>query len=187
MSDFFSASGSGSPTAGVAISTPGNGATVTGGVHLLAGATEDQAISQTQVWDNGKKLGVYGSQIDAAYNLAPGTHTTTVIDLSSSYKDIHSASVTYTVQALANGVQIVSPTAKQTFSGTTVHIVAQASESVPVNQVQVWDNGVKLGRYYGTDVNQYFTLSPGSHTVTVEDLDSNYNLLHKASVSYSVQ
>jgi hypothetical protein len=53
--------------------------------------------------------------------------------------------------------------------------------------MQVWDNGVKLGWYSGSDVNQYFSLSPGSHTVTVLDLDGNYSILHESSVSYSVQ
>ncbi|MCU1314032.1 MAG: hypothetical protein JWM54_1789, partial [Acidobacteriaceae bacterium] len=72
-------------------------------------------------------------------------------------------------------------------SMATVHIVAHASESVAVSQMQVWDNGDKLGWYSGGDVNQYFTLGSGSHTVTVIDLDSSYNVIHQSSVSYSVQ
>jgi hypothetical protein len=70
---------------------------------------------------------------------------------------------------------------------STVHVVAHASESVPISQIQVWDNGVKLGRYQGADVNQYFSLAAGSHNVTVMDLDSNNKILHESSVSYSVQ
>jgi len=58
---------------------------------------------------------------------------------------------------------------------------------VPIDQMQVWDNGVKLGWYAGASVNQYFSLSPGSHTVTVLDQDNHYNLLHRTSVSYVVQ
>ena len=188
MADFFKSNGtSGNPSNSVVISTPGNGATIAGAVHLIATASESIPVSQTQVWDNGVKLGVYGTKIDVTYNLAPGTHTTTVLDLDSSYRDIHKSSVTYTVQPLDGGVQIISPTPNETFDTSTVHVVAHASESVTVSQMQVWDNGVKLGRYLGTDVNEYFNLAPGSHTVTVTDLDSNYNLLHKSSVSYSVQ
>lgn len=186
MADFFNTS-TASPTNSVVISNPGNGATIVGAVHLMATASESQTVSQTQVWDNGVKLGIYGTQIDVIYNLAPGSHTTTVTDLDTSYKVIHKASVTYSVQALVDGVQIISPDPNETFPTSTVHIVAQANESVAVSQMQVWDNGVKLGRYSGADVNEYFTLSPGSHTVTVTDLDSNYNVLHWSSVSYSVQ
>ena len=144
-------------------------------------------MSQTQVWDNGAKLGVYGTQVDAIYNLAPGSHTTTVLDLDSTYKIIHQTAVTYTVQPLVNGIQIVSPTPSETINMSTVNIIAQANESVPISQMQVWDNGVKLGWYLGATVNQYFTLAPGYHTVTVMDLDGSYNMIHQSSVSYLVQ
>ena len=188
MADFFTASDSSStPTNSILISTPGSGATVTGAVHLIANASESQAISQTQVWDNGAKLGTYGAQIDATYNLAPGKHILTVLDLDTNYRVLHQSSVTYTVEALVNGVQIVTPTSNQNLGMTTVNVVAHANEAVPISQVQVWDNGVKLGWYAGADVNQYYALAPGSHTVTVLDLDNNYNVIHRSTVSYSVQ
>ena len=187
MSDFFETSPSDTPSNSVVISTPGNGSTISGSVHLLATASEDQAISETLVSDNGQRLGSYGPQIDAIYNLSPGTHVTTVQDFDASHHLIHQASVTYIVQPLINGIQIISPTPEQTFNMTTVQVVAHASESVPVSQIQVWDNGNKLGRYLGADVNQYYNLAPGSHTVTVLDLDQNYNVIHRTQVFYSVQ
>ncbi len=188
MADFFKTdSSSDNPANSVIISTPGNGSTITGAVHLLATASENQPVSETQVWDNGQKLGSYASQIDAIYNLSSGAHITTVIDLDASHHVIHQSSVTYSVQALANGLQVISPSPGQTFNMTTVHVVAQASESVPVTQVQVWDNGIKLGRYPGTDVNQYYNLSPGSHMIGVIDLDQNYNVIHRVHVFYNVQ
>jgi hypothetical protein len=188
MADFFTSGASPQiPSDSVVISTPGNGATVAGAVHLIASASESQAVSQTQVWDNGAKLGVHGTQVNAIYHLAPGNHRTTVMDLDSDFKVIHRTSVSYSVQALVNGVQIISPTPKETISMSTVNVVAHASESEPVSQIQVWDNGAKLGWYAGADVNQYFTLSPGTHDVTVFDLDRNYNVIHQSSVSYSVQ
>ncbi|WP_204101293.1 alkaline phosphatase family protein [Occallatibacter savannae] len=186
MADFFKSATTPS-TSGIIISTPGNGSVETGSVRFIASASESKTVSQTQVWDNGKKLGVYGTDIDAVYSLAPGTHTTTVVDYDSSYNPIHQASVTHTVQAAIEGVQIISPTPSEVFNMTTVHVVAHATESVPISQVQVWDNGHKLGRYLGADVNQYYNLSPGSHYVTVLDLDQNYNVLHRTNVSYSVQ
>jgi len=187
MSDFFKTSSSNSPTNNVIISTPGNGSTISGAIHLLATASEDQPVSQTEVSDNGQQLGIYGTLIDAIYNLSPGTHVTTVRDFDASHNLIHQASVTYTVQPAPIGVQVISPALEQIFKMTTVHVVAHASESVAVSQVQVWDNGVKLGRYIGTDVNQYYNLSPGTHYITVLDLDQNYNVLHRTHVSYSVQ
>jgi hypothetical protein len=188
MADFFTTgTSSGAVSNSVIISTPGNGATVVEAVRFLASASESQAVSQTQVWDNHVKLGVYGTQVDATYNLAPGNHTTTVIDLDSAFKVIHQSSVNYTVQALANGLQVISPISNETISLSTVHVVAHATESVAISQMQVWDNGVKLGWYSGADANQYFNLASGSHIVTVVDLDSSYNIIHRSSVSYSVQ
>lgn len=189
MADFFSTGSlSEAPSNSVIISTPGNGATIVGAVHLIASASESQPVSQTQVWDNGTKLGVYGAQIDTIYNLAPGEHTTTVNDLDTSYKVIHKSTVSYDVQPLVSGVQIISPTLYQIISSMlTVHIVAQATESVPVSQMQVWDNGKKLGWYAGAGVNQYFSLAPGVHALTVLDLDSSNNVLHRSSVTCAVQ
>lgn len=188
MADVFKTdSGSDKPSNSIIISTPGNGSTASGAVHLIASASESKPVSETQVWDNGQQLGTYGTQIDAIYNLAPGTHTTTVRDFDASHQLMHQATVTYTVQPQTDGVQVISPIPSQTFNMTTVHVVAHASESVPISQVQAWDNGTKLGRYIGADVNQYYSLSPGSHTVTVLDLDGNYNIIHQTVVFYSVQ
>jgi acid phosphatase len=186
MVDFFNA-GTATQPSGITISNPTNGATIVGEVLLIASANESEPVSQTQVWDNGVMLGSYGTQIDVIYSLATGNHSTTVLDLDSSNNVIHQSSVNYNVQPLVDGLQIMSPTPNETFSTFTVQIAAHANESVPVNQMQVWDNGVKLGRYYGTDVNQYFSLAPGAHTVTVTDLDDNYHIIHQSSIFYFVQ
>ncbi len=188
MADFFQTNAkSESPSNSVVISAPENGATITGAVHLIANASESQPVSQTQVWDNGIKLGWYVNAVDTIYNLTPGKHTTTVLDLSSSYKILHQATVTYDVKRLVDGVQILSPVSHQAVSMFGVNIVAHANESVPVGQMQVWDNGIKLGWYSGADVNRYFDLAPGSHIVTVIDLDIHNNELHSSSVAYSAQ
>jgi hypothetical protein len=188
MADFFKSSTSSDRTTdSIVISTPGSESTIVGATHVTATVSESKSVGQTQVWDNGRKLGVFGTQIEATYQLSPGKHTTTVIDLDTSFREIHQASVTFTVEPLVNGVQVISPTPGETFDGTTVHVVAHANESVPISQMQVWDNGKKLGRYSGADVNQYFTLAPGSHIISVLDLDKDYNDIHHSRVSYSVK
>jgi len=186
MADFFDASRFASTPQNIVISNPASGSTVAGAVHLTASVSEFQPVSQTQVWDNGVKLGYYGNPVDAIYNLAPGRHETWVLDLDTSYRVIHAAAVSYNVQPLVNGLQLISPIPNQVISTSTVQVVAQANESVPINQMQVWDNGVKLGWYPGGSVNKYFTLAVGFHIVTVLDLDWNNNILHEASAFYFV-
>jgi hypothetical protein len=188
MAEFFkSGNGPDSPSDSIVVTTPGNGATVAGAVHLIANASESQAVSQTEVWDNGAKLGVYGAEIDATYNMAPGKHTTTVLDLDPSSRTLHQSTVTYNVRGIVDGLEVISPAPGEAINAATVHVVAHATEAVPVGLIEVWDNEVELGRYPGTDVNQYFGLAPGSHTIMVRDLDDNFDFLHQSSVSYSVQ
>jgi len=188
MSDFFkSDNGPDSPSDSIVISTPGNGAAVNGAVHLIASASESQYVRETQVWDNGAKLGVYGAEIDATYNMTPGKHTTTVLDLDSSSRTLHRSTVTYNVQGVVDRVQVISPPSGEAINAATLHVVAHATEPVPVGLIEVWDNDVELGRYPGADVNQYFSLAPGAHTIMVRDLDENFDFLHQSSVSYSVQ
>jgi acid phosphatase len=188
MADFFKADNApDSPSDSIVISTPGNGATVAGAVHLIASASESQPVSQTQVWDNGTKLGVYDAEIDATYNLTPGKHTTTVLDLDSSSRILHQSTVTYSVRALVDGLEVISPAPGEAINAASVHVVAHATEPVPVGLIEIWDNDVELGRYPGADVNQYLSLAPGSHTIMVRDLDENFDFLHQSSVSYSVQ
>jgi phosphatidylinositol-3-phosphatase len=152
----------------------------------MANVSEPQRVSQTQVWDNGLKLGVFGESIDEVYNLAPGLHTTWVLDLDSSYRVIHETPVTYNVTQLVNGLQVITPTPNAVVPSTAVHVVAQADESVPISQMQVWDNGVKLGWHSGSVVDQYHTLAAGFHMVTVLDQDGNNSVLHQTSVFYLV-
>jgi phosphatidylinositol-3-phosphatase len=157
-------------------------------VHVVAKANESIPISQLQVWDNGVELGWYaGASMNQYFAPGAGTHTLTVLDLDDSDTVIHETSVRYTVQSATDRVQILSPTPSQSIGSSTVHIEAKATEAVPISQMQVWDNGVKLGWRAGSSVSQDFTLVPGRHTVTVVDLDSNFHVIHSAGVSYTLQ
>ncbi|KAA6459211.1 hypothetical protein DYQ86_18325 [Acidobacteria bacterium AB60] len=187
MADFFDTSTEPTiATQNIAITSPGNGQVINGPVHVTASVHENQAVTQTQVWDNGVKLGYYGDPIDQVYNLAPGPHLTWVLDLDSAYHIIHATPVSYTVAAQAGGVQILSPAPNQFFGTQTVHLVAHATEPVGIADLQVWDNGVKLGTYAGASVDLYYNLSPGLHTITIFDQASNGTALNEQSVFYLV-
>lgn len=190
MTDFFT-------TGSITVSSPAQN-TVTGTqVQVIASATEPNAqIYQIQVWDHttGTKLGqsVPGtSTINQTYTLAPGTHQLTVEDISTgAYQLLHKTLVNITV-ATTDGVIIAAPIANST-SGTQVLVSASATESsAQIYQIQVWDDstGQKLGQSpAGTStVSQTYSLSPGTHTLVVEDISTgSFQALHKASITINV-
>jgi hypothetical protein len=87
--------------------------------------------------------------------------------------------------AASAGVVITHPTSGASLGGE-VRITASAREAVPINQMQVWDNGNKLGWYRGSTVEETYALAPGRHTTTVEDLDDRFKVIHKTTISFDV-
>lgn len=90
--------------------------------------------------------------------------------------------------ANAGGVAVNSP-ANQSIQGTSVLVNAQASEdNTTIDHMEVWDNGNKLGNVFSTSINQRFTLSAGTHQMTVQDIGPgpSYSVLHKVQVDFTV-
>lgn len=189
MNDFFGG--------GVVVTSPAQNATTGTQVLVSASATEPNAqIYQIQVWDRttGRKLGQSApgtSSISQTFTLSTGAHQLTVEDISTgTYQALHKTLVNITVVA-ADGVTITSPVSNST-SGTQVQVSALATESsTQIYQLQVWDDstGQKLGESpVGTSsISQSFSLAPGAHQITVEDLSPvTFQALHKASVTVNV-
>ena len=177
-----------SETSGVTITSPVNGATMGGQVLVTASANETGTqVVQLQLWDNttGQKLAVVnGASIDQTVNLGIGGHQLVVEDLNSSWQVLHRANVDITV---APGVTIASP-AQGATTGSEVTVIASSAENTQISQLQIWDDttGAKLGVFWSSAVNQTFTLAAGKHQIVVEDLNTSFQVLHKASVAISV-
>jgi hypothetical protein len=144
--------------------------------------------------------GVQNFSTSTWVQVTPGKHTMVVNNWNAAGTPNVSNAVTFTYTA-ATGVSITAPQAGATVADP-VAVQASASERVAINQMQVWDNGTKLGFYCNAGMNsgggcnasssntmslsQSYTLAGGSHQVTVEDLDNNFNVVNKAIVAYSV-
>src|SRR5215469_16427075 len=102
-----------------------------------------------------------------------------------------SASVPALNDFFSGGVVVTSP-AQNSTTGTQVLVSASATEpNAQIYQIQVWDRttGTKLGQSApGTSsISQTFTLAPGAHQLTVEDISTGtYQALHKTLVSITV-
>ena len=195
MSDFFS------PTAGsVVINSPANGSTQGASVLVNAAASELSAqVDHMEVWDtfNGKatKLGnVFSKTIDQAFSVSGnGAHQMTIQDIGAapSYKTLHKQVTNYT-RSSAYGVVVKTP-ANGSTQATLFPLSAFAVEAggertaSGIDHIEVWNGATKLGDSpRGTSVSQWYSLEPGSYTLTVQDVTSSEVRLHETKVSFTV-
>ncbi len=179
----------------VNISSPAVGSTSTSAVRITASASESGSF-HLELWDNGQKLGnAFASSVNAIYGLSAGSHILTIEAVSNGGSLLNISRVSYAVSnaavsnaavsnALASGVNISSPAAGST-STSAVGITASASESGSFH-LELWDNGQKLGDVSASSVNAVYSLSAGSHTLTVEAISNGGALLNLSRVSYTV-
>jgi acid phosphatase len=190
-----------SSTNGVFITTPATNSTQASLFPVNAYAVESGGnVDHMEVWADGSKLGdsPKGASISQWFNsLSAGTHQLTVEDVAASGSVLHSSTIPVTISS-ANNLYVNSPV-KGTHNGTSVLVNAysyeQTNSSQLVDHMEVWDSGTKLGNSpvgYGVTslfINQNYTLSKGSHTLTVQDVGPapNYSVLHKSVISLTVQ
>ncbi len=180
----------------VTIYTPSASTTVAGAVTISASANESTSFHM-EVWDNGNKLGdFFSSSVSTTRSLPQGSHTTTVLAVSNAGQVLSQSSRTYNVASTttsstttastttSSGVSITSPTAGST-SISAVRIAASANESTSF-QLQIWDNGYKLGNVPASSVDGVYVLPSGSHVLTVLAVNSSGSVLSQSSVSYNV-
>ncbi|HVI08145.1 MAG TPA: alkaline phosphatase family protein [Candidatus Binatia bacterium] len=195
MSDFFSWN-----AGSVVVNTPANNSTQGTSVQVNAAALElGSAIDHIEVWDsyNGKstKLGnVFSKTVNQAYTVSGnGLHTMTVQDIGPApqYLILHKEVTNYTV-ASSYGTTVNTPTSNSTqaalfpLGGFAVEAAAQASSS-GIDHLEVWNGDKKMGDSpKGETINQWFTLSPGKYTLTVQDVSESSKVLHSKEVTFTV-
>ncbi|MBW4039459.1 MAG: hypothetical protein HIU91_11415 [Acidobacteria bacterium] len=200
----------------VNIGSPRNGATVAGSVPIVASAIENAAFHLEVWDNGRKLGNFFSSSMSAATAMPQGRHTLTVLAVSPMGQVLDRNSIVYMVSAQKStsappastgtapstpSVTSVAPTAPATqaapgsvaiaspSSGSTsisaVRIAASANENTPV-QLEIWDNGYKLGQIAGSSVNGVYVLPNGSHVLTVTAVDANGSTLSSSSVNYTV-
>lgn len=197
--------------ASVLITSPQANATFYGVVPISASASEGAPI-HLELWDNGQKLGnVFSNNVNAAPVMSKGSHTLTILAVTSTGKVVDQSSVRYVVAAhppqpspspvppppltpappasvsvsqSPGTVGIISPAPGST-SISAVSILARANLSTPVH-LSIWDNGTKLGEVPAASVNGVYVLPNGSHVLTVQAIDNNGSIVTSSSVTYSV-
>lgn len=158
---------------------------------VKAAASENgRTIDHLEVWDNttGKKLGNFpGTTVNQTFTFTAGTHQLIVQDVSAGAVVYHKEYATIIVSS-SNGVFITQPANNSTQSATLLPVRACAVEGVtPVNHLEIWDNGTKLGNSpTGSTVAQWFpSLSVGAHALSILAIASNGAIINTTTFNYT--
>ncbi len=195
MSDFFSSSAG----AVVIDSPPGN--STQGPTFLVKAAASEWGsnIDHLEVWDKfnqkSSKMGnVFSDTIDQAYSVSGnGSHQLSVLAIGGppDYKTLHTEVSNYT-ESSSYGVFVNTPPNNSTqatlFPLSAFAVEAAAEESGSgIDHIEVWNGGTKLGDSpVGTRISQWYTLSPGHYTLTVQDVGTSGQKIHETEVVVTV-
>ncbi len=175
----------------VSITSPANGATVSGSVALAATASDNVGVTQVEFRVDGTLVGTdatspYAATWNAA-SAAPGSHTIQARAYDAAGNTTNT-SVTVTVpDSTAPTVSITSPANGATVSGT-VALAATASDNVGVSRVEFRVDGTLLvsdtSAPYSTTWNAAGA-APGTHTIQARAYDAAGNTTN-SSVTVTV-
>src|SRR6266849_8659670 len=191
---FTTASGT-PPT--VSITSPTNGATVSGTISVVASASSSVGIASVQFLVDGANFGAPAttSPYTVSLNtttLSNGNHTLAARAKDTAGNSATSAAITVTVSNTPPPpptVSITSPTNGATVSGT-ISVVASASSSVGIASVQFLVDGANFGAPataspYTVSLNTT-ALSNGNHTLAATAKDTAGNSATSASITVTV-
>lgn len=194
------APGAGDTTApSVSISSPGNGATLSGVVTITANATDNVGVAGVQFRLNGTALGAEDTSAPYSLNWNTATVVNGSYQITAEARDAAgnrttSAAITVTVyNAVADttppSVSITSPSPGSTVSGQ-ITVSANASDNAGVAGVQFLLNGSALG---SEDTSAPYsvswdtlTVANGSHQLTAIARDAAGNRTTSAAVAVTV-
>jgi peptidoglycan/xylan/chitin deacetylase (PgdA/CDA1 family) len=179
----------------VAITSPADGATVTGTVPIQVDATDDGQVARVRFLLDGAALGSRVSGQTFRWNwdtttAAPGPHVLTAIATDDTGHDTTSAPVHVTVSSSQPPtVSITAPADGSAVTGT-VTIKATAADDGQVARVRFLLDGVSLGSRVAGQTFQWkwdtSTATPGPHTLTAVATDDAGNQTTSAPVQVTV-
>jgi phosphatidylinositol-3-phosphatase len=85
------------------------------------------------------------------------------------------------------GVNVCSPVAAQTATGSVVVSAAGAAANGSVHRMEVWIDGKKIDDYFSTQVNATIPLAVGAHRLTVVEVDTTNAYLKSSPVSFTIK
>jgi len=168
MAEFFNTP----PPQQLTVSSPANGATVTGQMHVVASAQSPVGVAALQIYvDDALTYTVNAASMDTMQTLGVGTHNVVI----KAWDDNGTPfSQQISVNEAAPAVTITSPAAGATLS-SPVQVVANGTSPVGVAAMQIYADHNLVYTVNGSSINTSVPLSAGSHNLVVKLWDNNGN------------
>ena len=176
----------GASFAGVTITSPQNGSTVSSPVHVVAAATSANPITFMRIYvDNVDVYDIAANRIDTSVSMAAGSHNI-VVQAWDSKGTVFKAPITITVSAPPPppGVTVSLPRNGATLA-SPVHVVAAASSANPITFMRIYVDNVSVYGAATSKIDTLVTTSTGAHSVIVQAWDSK-GIVLKTPVSITV-
>jgi hypothetical protein len=158
--------------AGVTVSSPVNGSTVTSPTHIVASASSSNPITAMRIYVDGNSVfSTSSSRIDTYISMSGGSHLV-VVQAWDSTGAVFKAPLNLNVAGTsANGVIVTSPI-NGSSSSSPVHFTAYAKAANPVVAMKIYSDGNVVFSTSASSLDTYVSLAGGQHYVVVQAWDS---------------
>ncbi|MEO8726228.1 MAG: FG-GAP-like repeat-containing protein [Acidobacteriaceae bacterium] len=176
----------------VHVCSPAPNATVNSPFTVRAVANSATDVLRIEEWVDGHKLyQQFSNQVRNSLTVGAGTHTLTIIPV-----DIYGGYVrqSLTIHVAAGcsapsspGVHVCSPVANGVYGSPVPVSAAGKGASGPVNHMELWIDGRKIGNYPGSQINTTVSLSRNSHSAVVIEVDSRGAFIKSPPIPFNVR
>lgn len=176
------------------ISSPNSGGATGPSIVNIYTGSKSGTFTAAQSWSIGNTTTAIGDIVAADFNGdgLPDLATLVIDESNSAY---NTQLYVYTKQAAqpgscaapsSPGVHVCAPTPGQTASSPVNFIASGTGASGTVNHLELWVDGNKVGNYNGSTLNANVSLSSGSHSATIVEVDSKYSYIKSTPVTFTV-
>jgi len=172
--------------AGVTISSPQNGSTVSSPVHVVASATSANPITFMRIYvDNIDVYDIAANRIDTLVSMAAGRRNV-IVQAWDSKGVVFKAPITITVSVPPPppGVTVSLPRNGATLA-SPVHVVAAATSANSITFMRIYVDNISVYGIAASKIDTVIDTSTGAHSVIVQAWDSK-GLVFKTPVSITV-
>jgi len=172
--------------AGVTVSSPANGSTVTSPTHIVASASSSYPITATRIYVDGNSVYTSSSSsVNTYVSMSPGSHLVVVQAWDSTGAVFKAPLNLNVVSGSSNGVTVTSPT-NGSSSGSPVHFTAYSKAANPIVAMMIYSDSNAVFKTSASSLDTYVSLAGGQHYIVVQAWDSTGAVYKAAPMTITV-